>query len=354
MIEKRKEDHINICLKEDVEAYYNYWDDVNLIHSPIPRVDLEDVDLTTRLLGVELQAPIIIEAMTGGSETARTINRNLAIVAEEFGIGLGVGSQRAAIENPDLEDTYSVVKEYEIPLRIGNLGAPQFVAQGDAEPYGEAEVERAMEMIDAHALAIHFNYLQEIIQPEGDHRAGDLEAALRKVARRYPLIAKETGAGFDAESAFRVRAMGFRAIDVAGAGGTSFAAVEYYRARACGDVLRERLGEIFREWGIPAPVSLTLSRAVGLDIIASGGIRHGLDVARALVLGAHAGGLARALLPAAVKDVDALRAEMEAIIASLRAAVFLSGAGSVEELRKMGAKGRYVITGKLREWMEQV
>ena len=168
LIERRKIDHVEICAREDLTAGYFYWDDVKLLHASMPEIDLRDIDTSIKLFGRELSAPIIISAMTGGFGKAKEINESLARVAEKYGIGLGVGSQRAALENPELAETYSVIAGYDVPLRIGNLGLPQLVRQGPKAPLDVEDGKAAMEMVDAHVLAVHLNYLQEVVQPEGD------------------------------------------------------------------------------------------------------------------------------------------------------------------------------------------
>ncbi len=334
MIEDRKLEHIRICAEKDVNARHNYWDDVIIKHHTIPRVDYENINLSVEFLGRKLNYPIIVDAMTGGHRIAKKINENIARACEQLGIGMAVGSQRSAIENPQLEDTYSIIAEYDIPLRLGNLGAPQF-----ALGYGEAEVRRAMEMIDAHALQIHFNYLQEAIQPEGDRVVKSLLNKLRKIARIYPLIAKETGAGFDMESAKHLVDMGFKAIDVSGMSGTSFAAVEFYRGG--------KYGRTFWDWGLPSPYAILQLRELGVPLIGSGGIRNGLDAAKAIVLGADLVGIARTLLKPAMRSSQDVVEKLEDIINELKIAVFLSGASSIKELKNVEC----IITGKLREWI---
>ncbi len=334
MIEDRKLEHIKICLDKDVDASHNYWDDVILKHVTIPKVDLEDIDLRVEFLGRELQAPIIIDAMTGGHPVAKKINENIARAAEELGIGMAVGSQRSAIENPNLEDTYAVIREYEVPLRMGNLGAPQF-----SLGYGEEEVQRAIEMVDAHALELHFNYLQESVQPEGDRVVGGLMDKLGQIAKKFTLVAKETGAGFDRSSAEKLKEMGFKAIDVSGVSGTSFSAVEFYRGG--------KMGKLFWNWGLPSPYSLITLRDLNIPLVGSGGIRNGLDVAKALALGANVAGIAKEILRFATKSHVAVVERMEEIIQELRVAMFLSGVSNVEEMRKVD----HVIKGELRYWL---
>ena len=349
LIERRKSDHVEICANEDLGTSYIYWDDVRLVHDSLPEVDLDDIDTSITLFGRRLSAPIIISAMTGGYGKAREINRNLAAVAERFGIGLGVGSQRAALENPELAETYSVIKEFEIPLRIGNLGLPQLIPQGLKVPLTVDDGKAAMDMIDAHVLAVHLNYLQEVVQPEGDTRAKGGAKAIGKLASELPVIAKETGAGMSRDAALRLKKAGVLGLDVGGLGGTSFSAVEYFRARSVGDATRANIGQTFWDWGIPTPVSTVVAN-VGLPIISTGGLRSGLDVARAVSIGASCGGMAGRLLPAALEGEEALALEVRTIIDELKAAMFLVGAKDLAELAAANA----LIVGRTREWLDNL
>jgi len=349
LIERRKNDHIDICVNEDLSQHYAYWDDVKLIHNPLPEIDLEEIDTSMTLFGRPLKAPIIISAMTGGYGKAEEINRNLASVAEKFGLGMGVGSQRAALEHKELERTYSVIKEFEIPLRIGNLGVPQLITQGVSAPLGIEEGKAAMEMIDAHVLAVHMNYLQEIVQPEGDTRSRGGLKALEAFASALPVIAKETGAGIPRDAALKLKKAKVKGLDVGGLGGTSFSAVEYYRARSIGDSKRANIGQTFWDWGIPTPVSVVLAN-VGLPIISTGGLRSGLDAARAVAIGASSAGMAGRLLPAALEGKEALEIEVTTIVDELKAAMFLVGAKDIKEL----AVTKALITGRSKEWLDQL
>jgi len=349
LIERRKGDHVEICANENLSQDYIYWDDIKLVHNPLPEVDLEEIDTSTTIFGRKLGAPLIISAMTGGYGKAEEINRNLAAVAEEFGVGMGVGSQRAALENPEVARTYSVIKEYEIPLRIGNLGVPQLIPQGGAEPLDIEHGRAAMEMVDAHILAVHMNYLQEIVQPEGDTRSRGGLKALEKFASALPVLAKETGAGIPRGAALRLKKARVRGLDVGGLGGTSFAAVEYYRAQSAGDSARVNIGRTFWDWGIPTPVAVVLAN-VGLPVIATGGVRSGLDAARAVCVGASCAGMAGRLLPAALEGRGALERELRMLIHELKAAMFLVGAKDVKEL----ASSKAIVTGRSKEWLDQL
>jgi isopentenyl-diphosphate delta-isomerase len=349
MIERRKSDHVEICAKEDLTTGYYYWDDVKLVHNSLPEIDLNDVDTSTTFLGRKLSAPIVISAMTGGYGKAKEINENLAFIAEKYGLGLGVGSQRAALENPELAETYSVIADFDVPLRIANLGLPQLVKQGLRAPLEVEDCRTAMEMIDAHVLAIHLNYLQEVVQPEGDSSAKGGLASVQKVSSQLPVVAKETGAGISRDVALRLKEAGVRGLDIGGLGGTSFSAVEYFRARSAMDASRENIGRAFWDWGIPAPVSVVLAK-VGLPIVATGGLRTGLDVARALCIGATCGGMAGRLLPSALEGRDALDREVRMIVDELKAAMFLVGASNVAELAAADA----LIVGQTRDWLDHV
>ncbi|OGS51439.1 MAG: type 2 isopentenyl-diphosphate Delta-isomerase, partial [Euryarchaeota archaeon RBG_16_68_12] len=270
--EQRKAEHVNIILNENVSAEYNYWADVHLVHRALPEIDLDDVDVSCTLLGRKLDAPLVISSMTGGFGMGREINESLAKAAAETGVAMGVGSQRAALEKPELADTYAVVKDYDVPLRFANLGAPQLVPQEGKRAYGLEDARRAMAMVDAHALIVHLNFLQEVVQPEGDRRGRGCLAAISRLAARLPVVAKETGAGISREVALALKRAGVRGIDVGGLGGTSFSAVEHYRAKKESASLKERLGATFWNWGIPTPASIVLAD-VGLPVIATGGVR---------------------------------------------------------------------------------
>ena len=345
--EQRKAEHVNIILQENVSAEYNYWNDVHLVHKALPEIDLDDIDVSCTLFGHKLKAPLVISSMTGGFGMAREINANLAKAAAEVGVAMGVGSQRAALEKPDLVDTYAVVKDHDVPLRFANLGAPQLVPQEGKRAYGLEDARRAMAMVDAHMLIIHLNFLQEVVQPEGDRRARGVLPAIAKIASKLPVVAKETGAGISRDVAARLKKAGVKGIDVGGLGGTSFSAVEHYRARKEAQTLKERLGATFWNWGIPTPASVILAN-VGLPIVATGGIRSGLDVAKALALGASAAGMAKPMLEAAKVGARAVVDELQAVIAELKAAMLLTGCETVSELQEQ----RCIVNRPTADWVE--
>ncbi|MGA1872422.1 MAG: type 2 isopentenyl-diphosphate Delta-isomerase [Thermoplasmatota archaeon] len=349
-IEERKNDHIDICLRENVRTTYNHWDDVILVHQAIPMCDLEEIDISTSFLGRELSAPLMISAMTGGSSKAKEYNRLLARAAEEFGIGFGVGSQRAGLETKEHESSYSVVKEFEVPLVLGNLGAPQFsLAPGKGRSqYSIVEAKRALEMIGGDALCIHLNYLQEVVQPEGDTNAKGLLDNLKDLSKELKIVVKETGAGISRETAISLKEAHVSAIDVGGSSGTSFAAVESYRDPG-GLTDSRRAGITYWDWGIPSPASLVMAN-VGLPMIGSGGLRNGHDVVRAISMGADLGGMAWPLLMQASKGYDALRGEISRIIEEIRIGFFLSGIGSIKDR----SRSRYILTGPTREYLQGI
>ena len=345
--EQRKAEHVNIILNEDVSAGYDYWSDVHLLHNALPEIDLDDIDLSIKLFGKTLEAPLIISSMTGGFGMGGEINANLAKAAAEVGVAMGVGSQRAAVEKPELEPTYAVVKDHDVPLLFANLGAPQLIPQATKRAYAFADAKKAMDMIGADALIVHLNFLQEVVQPEGDRRAKGCLAAIKNLAARFPVMAKETGAGISLDVAKALKRTGVKAIDVGGLGGTSFSAVEHYRARKEASSLKERLGATFWAWGIPTPASIVLAD-VGLPLVATGGVRSGLDVAKGIALGASAAGMAKPMLEAAKVSSDAVVAELRAVIEELKAAMFLTGASSVAELQER----QVIINPPTATWIE--
>lgn len=295
--------------------------------------------------------------MTGGYPHAAVLNAALASAAERWGLAMGLGSQRAALVSPELAHTYIAARRAGPTATLyANVGLPQLVSQTDGAPaaVGLDEARRLVEMVDAQALIVHLNWLQEVVQPEGDRRARGTLAALEHLCTRIgvPVIAKETGAGLDVEDARRLEEVGVAALDVGGAGGTSFARVEGMRAEEAGDDVHARLGAALADWGIPTPVSVARCAAVGLPLVATGGVRTGLDAARALALGAHVVGVARPLVEAALTpDPDAaLDGWLRGFTEQLAAVAFLCAAHGVEDLRK----ARYALVGESAQWLRDL
>jgi isopentenyl-diphosphate delta-isomerase len=323
------------------------------VHDALPTIDASAIDLTTRFLGHTLKLPLVISGMTGGHGRAIAINELLARVAEKTGIAIGVGSQRAALRDPTLIPTYSVVREAAPhAFVIANVGISQLVKQSGEPALTAKDVREIVRMVGANALALHLNYLEESVQPEGQTRATGTEAAVRALTKAcpVPVIAKETGAGISRATALRLRRLGVSAIDVGGVGGTSFAAIEGLRARERGDALRMSLGERLRDWGLPTAVAVVGASASRLPIVATGGVRSGIDAAKALALGATIVGVGRPLLQAALKGEQACLEWLAAFELELRTAVFLSGIKRASDLRRVPV----VITGRSRSWLDQL
>jgi len=339
----RKLDHLRICREHRVEAGFSGFSDVRLVHAALPECSLSEIDTGVRFLGHRFASPLFIAAMTGGHRDAIPINRNLALAAERFGIGMGVGSQRAALEDPELENSFAVAREAAPRAFLcANLGVVQL------RDHGIEWAERAVEMIDAQAICIHANFLQEAIMPEGDHDARGCLEALTTLCREFtvPVILKETGAGVSGEVAGRIWAAGVSAIDIGGLGGTSWARVEAIRSPAGPSA---RLGERFSDWGIPTVVSLREMAGTG-PVIATGGVRSGLDVAKGLALGADLCGMALPLLAPAMESEEAVENAIDGYTKELAVAMFLSGARTVKSMKKV----RTWITGTTRQMIERI
>jgi len=349
IIGERKADHIEICLKENVQSRKTTtgFEDVHLIHKALPEIEREKIDLSTTVFGYKFSAPLFVGAMTGGTAKATKINAAIAEAVEELHLGMGVGSQRIAIDNPKIEHSFSVVRE-KAPTAfiLANIGGPQLVGK-----YGVKEAKKVVEMVQANALAIHLNALQEAVQAEGDTNYSNLLQKICKLAQELdiPVVVKETGAGISADDAAMLAAAGVAGIDVAGAGGTSWAAVEYYRAKARRDGSSQRLGETFWDWGIPTAVSLVETvKSINLPVIASGGIRNGIDATKALALGASLASATYPFLgPATTGSADVKKA-LQYLVGEVRNAMFLVGANSVQKLQKVPV----VLTGKTAEWLK--
>ena len=329
-ISARKLEHLRLSLEASVQstrsAGFERW---AFGHRALPELDLDAIDLSTTFLDRRLRLPFLISSMTGGATAAGDINRRLALVAQTLGLAFGVGSQRAGLSHKDLRGTYQVRSVAPDVLLFANLGAVQLNYGVRAEHCLEA-----VEMIGADALVLHLNPLQEALQPEGDHNFAGLLDKIAGVCRTLPVpvIVKEVGCGISAECAVALAGVGVKAIDVAGMGGTSFARVEAFRRERAEDV---ELALAFSEWGIPTSEALRLARRAlpSLPLIASGGIRNGLEAAKAVALGADLVGFAHPVLAAARDGEQPVRALLEGFAWQLRVAMFCAGAADLRALQ---------------------
>lgn len=322
----RKADHIRLALNERMQLGAHFFDRYYFEHSALPEIDLADIDLSVDFLGKKLEAPLLISCMTGGTAGATDINRNLAAAAERTGVAVGVGSQRKALEDSDTAASFEMRSVApSVPL-LANLGAVQL-----NYGFGIDECRRAVEMIDADALVFHLNPLQEALQPEGQVNFSSLLPKMAEIvaALDVPVIAKEIGCGISAKVAEALTRIGIRIIDTAGLGGTSWARIEASRS---GDV---ELGELFADWGIATPDSIReLAALPGITVIGSGGLRNGIDAAKALAMGSRIVGMAYPFLAAATESADAVEDKIRRTIEELKICMFCLGARSLTELRR--------------------
>jgi len=330
--QNRKADHLRVCLEEDVQFHQTTHglEKYRFAHCCLPELDRSDIDLRTSFLGKPLQAPLLISSMTGGTDFARLINHRLAIVAQHYRLAMGVGSQRVAIENPQLTSTFSVRAIAPDILLFANLGAVQLNYS-----YGIDECRRVVDWLEADALILHLNPLQECVQTTGDTNFRGLLSKISTLCRvlSVPVIVKEVGNGISASVAAKLLEAGVSAIDVAGAGGTSWAKVESERAS---DPKQRRLGQTFANWGLPTAECIVAVRAIAPEIplIASGGLRNGLEVATAIALGADLAGLAFPFLQAAAESETALHDLVTALLAEITTVLFCTGSPTLMDLRQ--------------------
>lgn len=338
----RKQSHLELCLREDVEAVRKttLLEQVELVHDAVPDLALDDVDTRVAWLGKELRAPLLITGMTGGTPEAFRVNRDLAKLAEDAGIAFGVGSQRAMHKRPESAWTFRIREFAPRTVLLANIGLAQ------ARTMSADEVQPLIAAIEADGLCLHLNVAQELIQPEGDRDFRDGTQTFRRLCRELevPVIAKETGCGISRDVALRLRAAGVRHVDVSGAGGTSWVRIEALRAPDAA-----ALGELFRDWGLPTAASLLELRGTGLRAVASGGIRNGLEAAKAIALGAWIVGSALPVYQAYREGgVAGARAFIEGLVAALRMAMLLTGCRTLADLRR----ARVVLGPELARWGE--
>ncbi len=342
---KRKLDHIRICLEKEVEGLSRPFDDLALVHRALPGIDAHEIDTSCRFLGKDLNMPLMISGMTGGHPDTKEINVNLALAAQEVGVAMGVGSQRAALERAEVEETFSAVRDAapKIPI-VGNIGAVQ-LKRG-----GPEVIDRLAEMIDADAIAVHLNFLQESVQPEGETEAKGAIEAIRSAAKgKVPIIVKETGAGISGEDARALVEAGVKIIDVGGLGGTSWSGVEAYRAEERGDSESAKMGRLFWDWGVGTPVSVVECASLGAEVISSGGVRSGIDVAKSIALGASLAGAALPFLAPATEGAFQVAEALRVYERAFRTAMFLTASKNVSDLQS----AQIIVLGRTREILEQ-
>ncbi|ABL77682.1 type 2 isopentenyl-diphosphate Delta-isomerase [Thermofilum pendens] len=348
----RKDQHLVYSLKENVQArgVTTLLECVRFVHQTVLEANFSDVDVSTKFLGYEVAAPIVISGMTGGTPMGGKVNAMLAEVAQRLKVPIGVGSQRAALKDRAAVETFRVVREKapDVPV-IANIGASQ-VSMG----LSAGEVQELLDMVGADALAVHLNPLQEVLQPEGEPSFKNFLGNLREIVKsvKVPVILKQTGEGFSRESALKIADTGVKGVDVGGAGGTSFAVIEGLRARYAGLDLHEEIAFEFAGWGIPTAASVLEVRSALPDIllIATGGIRSGLDAAKVIRLGADFAGLALPVLKEVYyRGVEGGYRFLEKVIRELKIAVFLTGGRTLADLKN----APIVITGELKDWVVQ-
>ena len=346
IIKQRKKDGIDIPLQKNVQARTTstYLEHVKLVHNALPEIDYDNIDLSTTFLGRRFSAPIIIDSMTGGTDEATMINGRLGELAEKYGFGMGLGSQRAGLKSEELAATYAIArKNAPNAFLIANIGGAQL-----AKGLTVDDARKIVKMIRANALVVHLNPLQELVQPEGEPKYAGVLARISELVKNMdvPVIVKEVGAGISREVAARLEVAGVSAINVAGAGGTSWAGVEKVRAEMVKNDIKRHLGDLFWDWGIPTAASLIqVRKAVKLPLIASGGLRNGLEVAKCVALGASMAAMAYPFLRAASQSRESLFAFADTVLAELKSTMFLVGARNVQSL----ANSRYILTGALAE-----
>jgi len=327
----RKADHIRINLDEDVKSGLTTgFERYHFAHQALPELNLEDINLATEIFEHRLHAPILISSMTGGTEQAGRINRVLAEAAQETKIAMGLGSQRAAIESPELQSSFQVREYAPDILLFANLGAVQL-----NYGYTLKECQLAVDMIEADALILHLNPLQEAVQPEGDGNFAGLLTKIEAICDQLtvPVIVKEVGWGFSENTVRMLASAGVAAIDVAGAGGTSWSQVEMHRTD---DPYQARLAAAFIDWGIPTTQALlnVQSAAPGMTTFASGGVRDGIDIAKSIALGASLGGMAGPFLKAANNSLETTLSTIQLIRKQIQVAMFASGAADIAALKQ--------------------
>jgi isopentenyl-diphosphate Delta-isomerase len=343
-IKRRKREGIEIPLTENVQGKKNstYLEYVKLFHNALPEIDYDEIDLSTQFLNKSFSAPLIIDSMTGGTDEAFLINKRLGQIAEKYGLGMGLGSQRAGLKSEKLIESYSIARNVAPnAFLIANIGGAQL-----SDGLSTVDVIKIIKMIDADALAIHLNPLQELIQPEGEPRFKGILQRISNLVQdiEIPIIVKEVGSGISADVALRLEKSGVRSINVAGSGGTSWAGIEKIRADQHNEYIKSQLGELFWDWGIPTALSILLvSRSVKIPIIASGGLRNGLEIAKCMILGSNLCAMAFPFLKRAAQSEEELEKFTQSILSEIRSTMFLLGTKDIGSLKNT----RYILIDKL-------
>ncbi len=346
IIEDRKKEAIDITLQDNVQSQFSgMFEYVHIFHNALPEINMDEIDTTCSFLERKFSSPILIDCMTGGTNAAYKINSRLAEAACEFDLPLGIGSQRAGLKSKSMAKTYSIMrKKAPDAFIMGNIGGAQL-----AEGLDLPQIRNIIEMIDANALAIHLNPLQELIQPEGEPNFRGVLKKIKEISQDIgiPIIVKEVGSGISADVAKRLERNGVSAINVSGLGGTSWAGVEKIRAQKVQSKTKSHLGTLFWNWGIPTAASLiNAKKSIKLPLISSGGLRNGLDVAKSLVLGATLCGFAHPMLTHSAKSYSSLQNYIETLNIELRSTMFLLGCKNIQQL----SNTKYVISEPLRTW----
>jgi isopentenyl-diphosphate delta-isomerase len=352
-IKNRKDEHILLVSTENVETHVRTWfEHVKFVHKTLPELNLDDIDLSCKFLGKSISAPLIIGAMTGGTELTKKINVSLAKAAQKYQIPMMVGSQRVILKHPETKGTFSAVREAApaVPI-VGNIGIAQLATSTNLD-----YVEELITNINADALAIHLNVIQEVIQPEGDNIFTGAIEKIGELKEKYniPIVVKETGCGISREVAQQLVEIGVDIIDVSGVGGTSWVAVEYFRAKKQGFKSKMDLGKLFWDWGIPTAASIIevssiLNDSSNVKIIGSGGIRDGIDIAKSVRLGAHFAAMARPFLMVALESQETIYQFIETTLKELSITMLLTGSKSIKDLLKT----KIVIETPLKNWLTQ-
>ncbi len=349
-ISSRKEQHIEIALSQNVENKDDSWFQcIKLIHQALPEINMEEIDLSVNFLNFKLNSPIMISSITGGTQRSLKINEDLSQIAEKCKIAMTVGSQRIALEHPQSIESFSVVRKYakNIPI-IANIGIQQIINYAEFDA-----IDKIISMIDANAIAIHLNALQESIQPEGETK---LKNGINKIIElndqlSIPIIIKETGAGISREVGEKLIKNGLKIFDVSGLGGTSFSLVEQYRSKIVPNKMDVKFSKMFNNWGIPTAASIVELRSLSPDIqiIGSGGIRSGIDIAKSITLGANLAGIGLPFLKKITAGQNKAEKYVNLLNKELQVTMFLTGCNNLNKLKKT----KKVIFPPLSTWLDQ-